>query len=320
MSGGCTISDLHALQLRLSYICYPASTTLASSLYPFLVTSSWVIDLITFPIHFQPLTTMAKGVSAEVSSANRTEPGSYPLAFAQLPSPQKLHDVNPKLVVLQWVEAFNDIVESVDRDALSSLFLTNSYWRDQLCLSWDLRTIHGVDNIISVIQNAEGFHIKSIALDDTSQVRSPQINALDRHGLIEVVGSFLKIDTTKGTGVGHVRLVREDDKWKAFTLFTSLQELHGHPEKSGLSRPHGVKDGFRDQDRNWLEQRREDCKLANLTVDDRLPVLIIGTSVDRPGKSFAHKSRCWSSWIDGCRSAENAQRQSFDNRYCQTRR
>lgn len=221
---------------------------------------------------------MANTEAFEVPSANRPEPGSFQLKFAELPSPQKHHNVNANSAASQWIENFNGAIQAFDKDAIALLFCNNSYWRDQLCLSWDLRTLHGAENILSVIDKAGGFRIKSIALDDGSTDRKPNISALDRDGQIDVVGVFLEIETSKGMGIGHVRLVREDDKWKAFTLFTSLQELHGHPEQSGLRRPHGVKDGPRDQDRNWLQRRDVDKKLENLVDgNESLPVLIVGT-------------------------------------------
>jgi hypothetical protein len=220
---------------------------------------------------------MANTEASEVPSANRPEPGSFQLKFAELPPPQKHDDVDPKSAASQWVETFNKAVQAFDKDGIALLFCKNSYWRDQLCLSWDLRTLHGRENTLSVIDKAGGFRIKSIALDDGSTDRKPSVGALDRDGQIDVVGAFLKIETSKGNGI--VRLVLEDDKWKAFTLFTSLQELHGHPEQSGLRRPHGVKDGPRDQDRNWLQQRHLDQRLESL-VDggESLSVLIVGMS------------------------------------------
>lgn len=225
------------------------------------------------------MSTMANTEVSEVPSANRPEPGSFQLKFAELPPPQKHHNVNANSAASQWVETFNKAIQPFDKDAIALLFCRNSYWRDQLCLSWDLRTLHGAENILSVINKAGGLRIKSIDLHDGTTDRKPSIGALDRDGQIDVVGAFLKIETSKGNGIGHVRLVREDDHWKAFTLFTSLQELHGHPEQSGLRRPHGVRDGPRDQDRNWLQQRQLDQKLENL-VDggESLPVLIVGMS------------------------------------------
>lgn len=42
----------------------------------------------------------------------------------------------------------------------------------------------------------------------------------------------IEIETDKGTGKGLVGLLHEAEsqKWKAFTLYTALREIRGHPE------------------------------------------------------------------------------------------
>ena len=71
---------------------------------------------------------------------------------------------------------------------------------------------------------------------------------------IEAVFEF---ETASGRANGVVRLVEEGGAWRAWTLVTTLEELHGYPD----GRPRAVSDAEKySRDfggENWLDQRRK---------------------------------------------------------------
>ena len=69
-----------------------------------------------------------------------------------------------------------------------------------------------------------------------------------------MVQAFLKIETNNGWGEGLVRLVpdtNDNGKWKAFTMFTTLQELKRHEEAIHNRRPTGIDGDLEDRSQNW---------------------------------------------------------------------
>jgi hypothetical protein len=225
----------------------------------------------------QPIVNMAS-VTVQTPldvSSDRVEPGSFPLAIARFPDhAPKCED--PDSAAAGWVGAFNSAAESSDIDALSKLFLVESYWRDQLCLSWDFHTLHGPEKIVSLLkQSKNGIRVKSFALDKTSALRSSRLSALDADGKLNTVSAFLKVETDVGKGAGMVRLVLDDGVWKAFTLFTFLKQLTDHEEFVGRNRPNGVANGELLSRKNWLDQRTQE---ENMEDGEEPTVLILGIS------------------------------------------
>lgn len=70
-------------------------------------------------------------------SAERCEPGSFPLHTANFPSLEEPASVDANSIAATWVDSFNKTIGNPDLAGVSKLFLVESYWRDQLCLSWD---------------------------------------------------------------------------------------------------------------------------------------------------------------------------------------
>ncbi|KAI9841981.1 MAG: hypothetical protein M1837_007547 [Sclerophora amabilis] len=216
-------------------------------------------------------------VAVDISPSNRVEPGSRRLPKASYPnqvakSPQDADDV-----VSEWVSSFNDIVGGSDASRISKLFMRNSYWRDHLSLTWDFHTMTGPDNIASFIRSQKkGCRIKSLTVDRSSDVRKPTASALDYEGSIKGMQSFVTLETDVGRGRGLVRLAQDAEdggKWKAFTLFTTVQELKGFEEATGERRPIGVEHGELKGRRNWKDRRNAQ---ENFEGDLEPAVLIIG--------------------------------------------
>lgn len=214
----------------------------------------------------------------DIPSSNRTLPGShtlpqvqYPRSIGTLPP-----DLNPEAVVRQWVSLFNSHVHP-EGPSLSRLFLKDSYWRDLLCLTWDFHTLEGPDKIAALLKKqTAGWRIKSLAIDTSSDVGTPKVGPVDFEGNLKCVQSFLAVETDVGRGRGLVRLLQDSEdegKWKAFTLFTALQELKGHEELNRERRPTGTEHGSHSERTNWKERR-----IAEENFEGQLEpaVLIVG--------------------------------------------
>ncbi|KUJ16603.1 FAD/NAD(P)-binding domain-containing protein [Mollisia scopiformis] len=211
--------------------------------------------------------------STAVPSSERVEPGSFPLISAKLPTVDDSSPVDVDDVAAKWVEAFNKSIGSADLSAISEVFLDESYWRDQLCLSWDMHTLHGPQKIVELLKKSEkGCRIKSLALDKSSHIRSPKTAKLGIEAKIPNVQAFLTVKTDVGNGQGLVRLVNQDGQWKAFILFTFLKELTGFEEISGRKRPLGAEHGGHTSKQNWLDKRKTEESFES----EEPTVLIVG--------------------------------------------
>jgi hypothetical protein len=210
----------------------------------------------------------------EVPSSDRLEPGSFPLKLATYPSAEPPKSINVESVATAWVESFNKTLSSPDVTGIADLFLCESYWRDQLCLSWDFHCLNGLDKVIAQLQKSKnGSRIKSLALDKSSALRSPTATVLDADGKVHTVQAFLTVETDVGYGAGIVRLAHDEGKWKVFTLFTFLKELKGHEELIGKNRPFGVEHGEHASRKNWLDRRNAE---KNFEEEQEPTVLILG--------------------------------------------
>ena len=68
----------------------------------------------------------------------------------------------------------------------------------------------------------------------------------------------------------------ENGRWKAYTLFTVLQELKGHEELNCARRPQGVDHGAHEGRLNWQERRVAEQNLEGKEGENEPTVLIVG--------------------------------------------
>lgn len=212
-------------------------------------------------------------------SHNRIDPGSHHLkaaAFPDYPATNASRETDASKVAADWVGKLNKALAG-DFEAIHTLFLKDSCWRDQLGLSWDYHTLSGPEKIVSFLKGSDkGSRIKSISIDESNDLHKPQIAPVDYKGKVNGVASFLTIDTDVGRGRGLVRLLQDSEdggKWKAFTLFTAMHELKGHEEAVFGNRPHGVDHGGKPGRKNWQERR---TAMENFEDGNEPTVMILG--------------------------------------------
>ena len=152
--------------------------------------------------------------------------------------------------------------------------LISGWWRDVLALSWDsFRTYHTTDAIEAMLKEK---NTKELAL---SNFRIEPNKAVDLATLAPVLGESISahfvFENKYGTGRGIVFLTAADDSgrnYKAFSIYTSLQELRDYKEKIGPLRPRGVELGDQRGEETWIERR-----LRELNMEETDPtVLVIG--------------------------------------------
>ncbi|KAF3356126.1 hypothetical protein VdG1_00241 [Verticillium dahliae VDG1] len=207
----------------------------------------------------------------------RTVPGSVNVPVAKFPHPSPTTDVKPEQVASDVVDLFNKAIDKGDLAAVVDLFDHEGFWRDHLALSWSFQTHRGTSGIQEFLKDCagskDGFRLKSISLDKTSDVRKPGMAFLDHDANVPCLVFFFTLQTTVGTGDGVARLIHHDDKWKVFTFYTVLQEIKGHEEAVNSRRDRGVEHGGKPGRKNWVERRQAE---AELEPDIEPAVLILG--------------------------------------------
>ena len=165
----------------------------------------------------------------------------------------------PATEVDQWLSRFDEALTQGDPAAASELFLDDSYWRDLVAFTWNLKTVEGPPGVRDLLEH-------TLAATRPSGWTTTEEPA-EADGVIE---AWLAFETAVGRCSGHLRL----KEGKAWTLLTALEDLKGHEEPLRHARPKGVHHGA-DRDREtWLEaRRREDAELG---YEIQPEVLIIG--------------------------------------------
>src|SRR5918994_7015276 len=163
----------------------------------------------------------------------------------------------PAAQVEQWLSSFEDALARGDAAGAAALFLEDSYWRDLVAFSWNLKTVEGQDGVQDMLEAT----LASTKPRGFATTEPPA----EAEGVVE---GWFEFETETGRGHGLLRL-RDGRAW---TLLTALRELKGHEEPRGPARPHGVEHGA-DRDREtWLEARRREAQELGHT---RQPYVVI---------------------------------------------
>ncbi|MDR2280012.1 MAG: NAD(P)/FAD-dependent oxidoreductase [Gordonia sp. (in: high G+C Gram-positive bacteria)] len=163
-----------------------------------------------------------------------------------------------------WLAKFNNALAANDPQAVASLFVADSYWRDLVAFTWNLKTVEGPDQIVEMLTER--------LADTAPRGFAPSEEPSESDGVVE---AFIEFETATGRGDGHLRIKADDDgEDRAWTLLTTLQELKGHEERNGFSRPMGAVHGNDPDRRSWAEKK--DDEEAELGTAVQPYVLVIG--------------------------------------------
>lgn len=161
--------------------------------------------------------------------------------------------------VIAWLREFEGALTRRNVGAALDCFTDDCYWRDLVAFSWNIATFEGPDAIRAMLDaRLPDVVPASWALDG---------EPTEANGLIE---AWLTFDTAVGRGRAHVRL-RDG---KAWTLFTTLEELAGFEERQGANRELGVQLGATKDRVTWAQRRAREREELGVTVQPY--VVIIG--------------------------------------------
>ncbi|HSK32346.1 MAG TPA: nuclear transport factor 2 family protein, partial [Propionicimonas sp.] len=158
-----------------------------------------------------------------------------------------------------WLAQLDEALRSHDTEAALELFEEDSYWRDFVSFTWNLKTMEGKDEIGRM-------------LDATLQDVQPSRWTLaeDATGDAASTEAWVDFETAQARGHGHLRL----RNGKCWTLLTTMQELKGFEEKKGANREQGVAHHISRGRKSWLELKEE--REARLGYEDQPYTVIIG--------------------------------------------
>jgi putative flavoprotein involved in K+ transport len=168
-------------------------------------------------------------------------------------------DTTPSAAARRWLADFGAALQRHDLDAVSALFDADSYWRDLVAFTWNIRTQEGPQAIRDML---------AARLADTA----PANFALDGEATETdgITDAWFTFETAVARGRGHLRL----KGGKAWTLLTTMTELKGFEEKKGERRVKGAEHGVHPGRKTWAERRAEEQ--ARLGYEDQPYVVIIG--------------------------------------------
>lgn len=183
-------------------------------------------------------------------------------------------DVNASEVVHRWLSSLEEVLRTQAFDRLSTdLFHADSWWRDHLALQWDLRTIHTAKDIEAFVRTNQPIAQLSTFRIQTEGKYVPHVESPENQ--LDWVASMFSFETAVGRGSGVVRLFPDEQKrWKAYAVYTSLQELKCAEEPLGPKRVYGTLDSMPGGSKGgtWLERRQK----AVLFTEAEPAVLIVG--------------------------------------------
>ncbi|MBR0691736.1 NAD(P)/FAD-dependent oxidoreductase [Bradyrhizobium lablabi] len=168
-----------------------------------------------------------------------------------------------------WLVQFEDALASTDDVLLKPLFHPESYWRDVLALSWNIQT---VNRAFAILDELPAHARHSAPHDFRIDADRAAPRRVMRAGT-NTIEAIFKFETSIGRGHGIVRLIpdaADDNRLKAWTLLTALEELKGFEEQRGSTRPRGQAYSRDFRGPNWLDQRKTSAEYA-----DRDPVVLV---------------------------------------------
>lgn len=163
----------------------------------------------------------------------------------------------PTAAIEGWLDAFGAAVARGDHAAAAAMFGDDSYWRDLVSFTWNLKTAEGPDAIRAMLEGTMGQ-----AQPSNWKIQGEGAEA---GGVTE---GWFTFETGTGRGRGHLRLIGG----KAWTLLTTLQELKGFEEHRGERRDRGVEHGVHPGRRTWLEQREDEQRTLGF---ERQPYVVV---------------------------------------------
>src|ERR1700730_4953550 len=140
--------------------------------------------------------------------------------------------VQYRALVQAWLDACGKSLAARDGEALRTLFADESYWRDQIALTWNMRQFWRQEEVVNALLEASKRTKPSRFKIDDARPAPVEIEFLGR----TVIESYFSFDMPHGTGQGFLRLVRDVQSpvgARCFMIGTDLANLTGVVEELG---------------------------------------------------------------------------------------
>ncbi|MEU6041203.1 NAD(P)/FAD-dependent oxidoreductase [Actinomadura sp. NPDC047616] len=174
-------------------------------------------------------------------------------------TPAATAGIDARTRVRSWLAGFESALAARDVARAAAMFAPDSYWRDLVAFTWNIKTVEGRDGVAGML---------AACLDGTDPSGfTITEEPVEADGVVE---AWLAFETATGRGMGHLRLTDEG----AWTLLTSLRELKGHEEPMRERRPKGVRHGVVRGRTSWGQERA--LERARLGVEEQPYVVVIG--------------------------------------------
>ncbi len=158
-----------------------------------------------------------------------------------------------------WLAEFEAALAARDVERAAGLFATDSFWRDLVSFTWNIKTVEGRDGVADLLRS-------TLDTTDPSGFATTE-PPTEADGVTE---AWITFETQVGRGSGLLRL-KDGTAW---TLLTALDELKGHEEPRGGGRPMGAEHGVNRERQTWLDRREEEA--AELGYATQPYVLVVG--------------------------------------------
>eukprot|EP01134_Creolimax_fragrantissima_P004377 CFRG4377T1 len=146
--------------------------------------------------------------------------------------------------VNDWLSRFGRALANNLIDDAVSMFADESYWRDIVSFTWNIKTLEGKKEISDMLS-------ATLRQVNPSSWRVTEDAIETEDGVVEACISF---ETGVSQGQGHIRLKGE----LCYTLLTTMTELKGHEEKKGVNRPMGARHGVFKHSKSWLDMKQKE--------------------------------------------------------------
>ena len=142
---------------------------------------------------------------------------------------------DPHSIASKWLVQCAAALSEADIDALVQLLLPDSWLRDFLVFTWDIRSLNGRDKIAAYLANTLGSaRIVDVKLDEDQHL-APRLVPLPQMQNTPAVELAFTFECKHGHGHAHARLLEDvDGVYRAVTLFVEVSDLVGHEELSTL--------------------------------------------------------------------------------------
>ena len=152
--------------------------------------------------------------------------------------------------VSTWLSKFGRALAAGEHDKAAALFGAESFWRDLVAFTWNIKTMEGREQIRAALAKTA-----PRAKPAAWKIEGEESTA---NGVTE---GWFTFETGVARGRGHLRL----KDGKCWTLLTTMVEIKGHEERDDRhhNRENGVAHGASRGRATWLETRqKEDAELG----------------------------------------------------------